>query len=236
MNCLKFSLGIEEQGIVECDYAFPVGNVKRRKENEVTPNQVVDLAIQNARKIISTTLFLGTYHSHPYEKIFKEWDGPSNADISFSLKQKEPYMIIIALTRNEKGKQPLFIEYLSSKGYRYSCIEDAKDHDWPKEEKLDKEVQYISGEFDKFIFEIRAYKVQENCLCSIGIFSSEVELLTNLISEEIEFEKLEQRQVYNLRKLEFNFRLINQFNRFDRSNENTEYHIKQLKNIFSDDK
>lgn len=55
--------GISNDDIIECEYVFSVGNVRRRTENEISPDRAIDNAIQTARQIVSTSNNIGTYHS-----------------------------------------------------------------------------------------------------------------------------------------------------------------------------
>lgn len=68
----------------------------------------------------------------------------------------------------------------------------------PLTEVMDNEVYYLYGEFDLFIFEMRAFKVEKDCLSSISLFSSEAELLMSLIEENIEFSALSESEIYRL--------------------------------------
>ncbi|WP_042458851.1 hypothetical protein [Neobacillus dielmonensis] len=71
---------MDKEKSVECDYAFPVGSVAGRDDVSVMPDSKVDLAIQSAKQLFSTSNCLGTYHSHPYDEPFEGWANPSNGD------------------------------------------------------------------------------------------------------------------------------------------------------------
>ncbi|WP_156958500.1 hypothetical protein [Virgibacillus sp. SK37] len=100
-----------------------------------------------------------------------------------------------------------------------------KSYDSPDQEALGYRTSYISGEFQKYKFEIRAYKYTRDSLIDIDLLSSEAELLGILQEEELALETIPQREVYRLRKLEYNLRST-QDN--DRSNQNIDYHLSKL--------
>lgn len=91
---------------MECDYTFPVGNVKIRDSVSIEPNQDIDRAIKNAKKILSTSNYIGTYHSHPNESTFDGWSGASNGDILHATSFAVPFMIIIGIVRSNKNEKP----------------------------------------------------------------------------------------------------------------------------------
>jgi proteasome lid subunit RPN8/RPN11 len=218
--------GISNNDIIECDYVFPVGNVRRRTENEITPDRAIDNSIQTAKQIVSTSKSIGTYHSHPYDERFPEWADPSNMDVSFAKFLKEPFMVIIAITRDSEVEKPLDIWYSNYDAVEFTHDKNAKGHDAPKMNKLNIKGQSICGEFKKYTFELRGYHFNGKNLSDVMLYSSEAETLMALLDEEINLSNLSSDSVHSLRKIEYNLRLINQS---DKTNKNYEYHIKKIK-------
>jgi proteasome lid subunit RPN8/RPN11 len=219
--------GIENKELIECDYVFPVGNVKRRTKNEISPNRTIDDAIQTARELISTSKNIGTYHSHPYSKRFPEWADPSNMDVSFAKYLNTPYMVIVAITRNSEEEKPLDIWYSNYDACEFSYDKNAGGHDEPNMTKLDRKGQSICGEFKKYTFELRGYRFDGEFLSDVLLYSSEAEMLMELIDENIAISDLKSDSVYSLRKIEYNLRQIIQS---EKSLSNLEYHINKVKN------
>jgi proteasome lid subunit RPN8/RPN11 len=218
--------GISNEDIIECEYVFPVGSVRRRTENEITPDRAIDNAIQTARQIVSTSNNIGTYHSHPYSKRFPEWADPSNMDVSFAKFLKEPFMIIIAITRDSDEEKPLDLWYSDYDAAEFIYDKNAKGHDAPKINRLNGKGQSICGEFKKYTFELRGYHFNGKTLSDVMLYSSEAEMLMGLLDEKINLSDLSSDSVYSLRKIEYNLRLINQS---DKANNNYEYHIGKIK-------
>lgn len=218
--------GISNDDIIECEYVFPVGSVRRRTENEITPDRAIDNAIQTARQIVSTSKNIGTYHSHPYSERFPEWADPSNMDVSFAKFLKEPFMIIIAITRDSDEEKPLDLWYSDYDAVEFIYDKNAKGHDAPKMNKLSVKGQSICGEFKKYTFELRGYHFNGKTLSDVMLYSSEAEMLMGLLDEEINLSNLSSDSVYSLRKIEYNLRLIN---KSDKAKGNLEYHIGKIK-------
>jgi proteasome lid subunit RPN8/RPN11 len=223
--------GIQKDGFMECDYVFPVGNVIIRKKDEVISNPIVDKAIDNAKQIISTSKLIGSYHSHPNTSFFEEWAEPSNGDVDYMNQNKNSYELIIAISRNRRKERPLALQYQTKLACKYECDKNGDFHGLPKNTQLKNEFQYITGEFKKYKFEMRAYKQTEVGLCDINLYSSEAEMLMNLLSENIVIDKLTSEGVYRVRKLEYNFRLIHIMSgtKLKRIVQNIDYHIEQLR-------
>ncbi|AIF45547.1 hypothetical protein [Virgibacillus sp. SK37] len=99
--------GTSNKKHVECDYVFPVGIVEKRSKESVTSNPKLENALTTSRQLFSTSQFIGTYHSHPYEKEFPDWANPSNGDVNYSRHMKYPYEVIVAITRNAEKAKPL---------------------------------------------------------------------------------------------------------------------------------
>lgn len=75
--------------------------------------------MKSSRELFSTSSFIGTYHSHPYEEYFPEWAEPSNGDVLYSLENKFPFELIIAIKRSGEKNKPLSISFLESEGHNY---------------------------------------------------------------------------------------------------------------------
>lgn len=101
-----------------------------------------------------------------------------------------------------------------------------------RREKTGKDIHCIMGKFNKYCFEMRAYKVEKQCLRNINLFSSEAEVLMNLLQENIDISNLSPQQVYRIRKLEYNFRQANKMDmrKLNQTTQNSDYHIMKLKN------
>ncbi|MBN6889593.1 proteasome lid subunit RPN8/RPN11 [Cytobacillus horneckiae] len=162
--------GISNEDIIECEYVFPVGSVRRRTENEITPDRAIDNAIQTARQIVSTSNNIGTYHSHPYSERFPEWADPSNMDVSFAKFLKEPFMLIIAITRDSEEEKPLDLWYGNYDAFEFIYDKNAKGHDAPKSTKLNRKGQSICGEFKKYTFELRGYHFNGKTLSDVMLY------------------------------------------------------------------
>ncbi|QRG65973.1 hypothetical protein [Brevibacillus choshinensis] len=223
--------GIKSNEILECDYVFPVGNVTKRAEDEVEPNSKIDNAINNARQILSTSRLIGTYHSHPYDKYFEHWADPSNMDVACAKYDDLPFMLIVAITRDGKKDKPLSLGYQLGNAYEFYHNQKADGHDLPITKPLTTDVQYIMGEFKKYRFEIRAYQYINDCLRDVNLYSSEAEMLMELLDQNIDIASLSPDQAFRLRKIEYNRRrLIGQKDgTVERERQNTEYHLQRLK-------
>lgn len=217
--------------ILECDYIFPVGNVSYRKSDEIKNNPKVDKAIQNAKHLLFTSRLCGTYHSHPNTLNFKEWAYPSNMDILYAKGLKQPYMIIIAISRNALLEKRLSLECLSRASTEYHYDKNAGDHDFPREVTHEGQTIYFTGKFKRYKFEMRAYKYENNYLRDINLVSSEAEMLMELSKNDIAVEDLSSETSYGLRKIEYDFRAlrINDDRNYERAKQNLEYHIQRLK-------
>lgn len=223
--------GINQPELMDCDYVFPVGNVKRRTSNEVEPNINIDSAINNARQILSTSRHIGTYHSHPYKEYFENWADPSNMDVEYAKYLNLPYMLIVAITRDGKKEKPLTLEYRVGEAYEFYYNPKADGHDDPITKPVDREVQYIYGEFKKYRFEIRAYQFINDCLRDVNLYSSEAEVLMELLDQNIDIASLSPDQAFRLRKIEYNRRRVisQKDGAVDREKQNTAYHLQRLK-------
>jgi proteasome lid subunit RPN8/RPN11 len=217
--------GLDKGEYVECDYIFPVGSVEKRTKNSVQTNPKVETALKTSRQLFSTSNFLGTYHSHPYEEYFSDWACPSNGDVLYSLTTKYPFEVIIAITREGKENKPLTINFYENDGLEFYYDETADPHSFPRMKKLGYNTSYIMGEFQKYKFEIRAYQFTGNSLKDIDLESSEAELLSLLNEEKIEISNLHEKDTYSLRKMEFNLRSEQDKQKSD----NISYHLKKLK-------
>lgn len=221
---LLFGLGAEES--IECDYIFPVGNVRKRSKNEISPNRTIDHAIETARQLISTSRTIGTYHSHPYKEKFADWADPSNMDVAFAKYIEAPFMLIIAIARGGNEEKPLKIQYGSYTACRFVYDEKADGHDAPIVEELNGQSQSIYGEFKKYQFEVRAYHFDGENLQDVPLYSSEAEVLMELLDEEIDLAQLSEEHTYSLRKIEFNLRTAHQSSR---AADNLDYHLRKVK-------
>lgn len=223
--------GILNEGFMECDYVFPVGNVAARDKDEVVNKPKVDKAIDSAKQILSTSKFIGSYHSHPNTSFFEGWAEPSNGDVGYMNRYKNSYELIIGISRNGKKDKPFSLKYQTKEGCKYYYDKNSELHYPPKITRMNNEFQYITGEFKKYQFEIRAYRYTGEGLCDINLYSSEAEMLMKLLAENIRIEKLTSKGVYRLRKLEYNFRPIHKKSgtTSQRVTQNIDYHIDQLK-------
>lgn len=217
--------------VLECDYAFPVGNVSSRKNDEIRNNPKVDAAIQNAKHLLFTSKCYGDYHSHPNTYFFREWAYPSNADVLFAKSFKLPYMIIIALSRNSLFEKQLEVEYIQYNAMEFRHKKNAGDHDLPNEVALPEIVNLIQGRFKKYQFEIRAYQCINDSLKSINLISSEAEMLIQLKKCNMSIEDLDPDTTYSLRKIEYDARTIglDQQGGKEKAMQNMQYHIEKLK-------
>jgi proteasome lid subunit RPN8/RPN11 len=221
--------GLDKGEYVECDYIFPVGSVAKRTKNSVQTNPKVEAALKASRQLFSTSNFIGTYHSHPYEEYFSDWACPSNGDILYSLTNKYPFEIIIAITRDGKENKPLTINIYENDGLEFLNNESSDPHSSPKTKKLGYQTSYIVGEFQKYKFEIRAYQYTGNSLKDIDLESSEVALFSLLDEENIKLANLPEEDTYSLRKMEFNLRTEQDH---PKSDENIKYHLNKLKKSY----
>ncbi|MDU2241077.1 MAG: Mov34/MPN/PAD-1 family protein [Paenibacillus sp.] len=220
---LLFGVGKDDE-MVECDYVFPVGNVKSRTSNTIEYDPKIDMAITSARSLLATSKFVGTYHSHPNKEYFFEWAYPSNMDISFADYVKDPAMIIIALTRSGKLKQELQLEVRKDRAYQFTYNPKLDGHDLPDQVELGYDISYLFGSFLEYTFEMRAYCYNSKSLLNMNLFSSEAELLNQLGQNKIKVDTLSASDVFRLRKIEYNLRENN-----ERRGKNTEYHLERLK-------
>ena len=99
-------------------YIFPVGSVEKRTKKSVLTNPKVEVALRASRQLFSTSNFIGTYHSHPYDEYFADWACPSNGDVLYSLTNKYPFEVIIAITRDGIENKPLTINFYENDGLR----------------------------------------------------------------------------------------------------------------------
>ena len=219
--------GLENHNTTECDYVFPVGNVKGRTKDSITPNRSIDHAIQTAKELISTSKNFGTYHSHPNTHQFSVWAEPSNADVSYAKYLKLPFMIILAITRNSDIEKPLDIWYSNYERAEFYYDKKAGDHDAPRMEKIEGIGQSICGEFKKYTFEMRGYHFNGKSLSDVKLYSSEAEMLMELNDQKIDISSLSSNSAYSLRKIEYNLRLNN---KSERSINNLDYHLDKIKN------
>ncbi|WP_078544722.1 hypothetical protein [Litchfieldia alkalitelluris] len=218
--------GVESGEQMECDYVFPVGSVEKRTSSSILTNPKVDQALKSSRQLFSTSTFIGTYHSHPYEEYFPDWCCPSNADVLYSLNNKFPYEVIIAMTRNSMEDKPLTIEFYEGEGYEYIHNSKREGNSAPDLKKLGYKTAYLIGEFQKYKFEIRAFQFTGKSLIDIDLESSEAELLSLLQQEEIHLNEIDQKDISRLRKMEYNLR-TKQAN--EKSESNLQYHLSKLK-------
>ena len=223
--------GIPQNGILECDYVFSVGNVKSRKKDEVETNPKVDQAVNMAKQILSTSKLIGSYHSHPNTGYFKDWAEPSNGDTDYAKYAQNPCELILAISRSSKTEKPLTLEYRTASAQEYYHNPKMELHDSPKIAQAKYKFQYICGEFRKYRFEIRAYAFNGNGLQDMNLYSSEAEVLMRLLEEKIDVERLDAKGVYSVRKLEYDYRTKNQASgdKHERITQNIDYHISQLK-------
>lgn len=218
--------GVQSKEFTECDYIFPIGSVSKRTKNSILSNPKVELAVKSSRELFSTSSFIGTYHSHPYEEYFPEWAEPSNGDVLYSLANKFPFELIIAITRNGEKNKPLSISFLETEGHNYFANDEDKESGLPKIKKLGYNTSFIVGEFQKYKFEIRAYQFAGDSLRDFDIKSSEAELLTILNEENLILKNIQQEEIYRLRKLEYNLR-SQQDN--PKSKDNINYHLTKMR-------
>ncbi|AST91080.1 hypothetical protein BC6307_07210 [Sutcliffiella cohnii] len=218
--------GINNGLQTECDYIFPVGSVEKRTKSSILTNKKVDNALKASRKLFSTSTFVGTYHSHPYNEYFSDWCCPSNSDVLYALQNKYPYEVIIAITRNNQKSQELNIEYFEGDGLEFTYNKNEPGNSFPSKTNLGYKTTYIMGEFQSYKFEIRAYKFTGDSLIDVDLESSEAELLSLLNNESIKLDGIDEKHTASLRKMEFNLRTT-QSNR----KSNLDYHIAKLKNI-----
>jgi proteasome lid subunit RPN8/RPN11 len=218
--------GIEKGDFMECDYVFPVGSVEKRAKDSITTNPKVELALKTSRELFSTSQFLGSYHSHPYEDYFPEWARPSNGDVRYSLNTKYPFEIIIAITRDGKEDKPLTFNLYENDGFEFFYDKTAGGHSFPIMKELGYKTSFIAGEFKRYQFEIRLYQFSGTSLRDIDLESSEAELLLMLDEEEIKLSTLRKADTYRLRKMEFNLRTEQND---PKSDENIKYHLKKLR-------
>jgi len=211
---------------LECDYVFPVGNVKYRKVDEIMNDLDIDLAITQAKQIFATSRYLGTYHSHPNDEAFPTWAMPSVGDVLYAEAIKDPYMIIIALTRNASVPKKLQMQSKLCDAKSYHYRKGSAPYEHPNTLDLGYDVSYISGHFLEYEFEIRAYAYRNRGLFDIHLSSSEAELIQLLDKHSVEISKLNVEQTYRLRKMEYNLRANE-----ERQRENTEYHLRRLLKI-----
>jgi len=223
--------GFPQNNIIECDYVFPVGNVKSRKEDEVESHPKVDQAVNLAKQIFSTSKFFGSYHSHPNIELFKGWAEPSNGDTDYVKSNNNNCELIIAIARSSKTDKPLSLEYRTANAQEYYYNPQVGLHQPPKTISTDYRFQYIYGKFKKYSFEIRAYAFNGKGLQDMNLYSSEAEVLMRLLEEKIDIEKLDTRGVYSVRKMEYDYRAKHQVSgdKYERIIGNIDYHISQLK-------
>lgn len=222
---LLFGVGKDED-MVECDYVFPVGNVKSRTSDTIENDPKIDMAITSARSLLATSKYVGTYHSHPNNKHFYEWAYPSNMDISYAQYLKDPYMIIIALTRSGKPRKELHLEVRKDHAYHFTHNPKLDGHELPDQVELGHDISYLFGSFLEYTFEIRAYSYDGKGLLNMNLISSEAELLNQLGQNNIKVDILSAADVFRLRKIEYNLRENN-----ERRGKNTEYHLERLKSL-----
>jgi proteasome lid subunit RPN8/RPN11 len=217
--------------VLECDYLFPVGNVTYRKEDEVMTNLKIDSAIQNAKHLLFTSKCYGDYHSHPNLKSFEGWSEPSNGDVLYAKNLKLPYMLIIALTRNSLFEKSLSVNYATTTCKEYFYIKKSGCHDFPSQKISDNEVVYLQGVFKKYKFELRAFKYDNKCLSAVNLISSEAEMLMELIKNDINVKDLDSESTYKLRKIEYDFRVLNlkEDNNKQKALQNMQHHIQKIK-------
>lgn len=228
---LLFGFGEEET--MECDYIFPVGNVKVRKPEMIEPDQKVNQAIKNAKQILSTSNYIGTYHSHPNETVFGGWVDPSNIDVFHATQKSVPYMIIIGIIRNIKAEKLLRIEFETSDSYKFYYDKKAEGHDAPRMDKLKTKNTIICGEFRKYQFEMRAYKLENDYLKDINLFSSEAATLARLLSEGINIETLTPEVTYNIRKIEYELRMATKLHdkEGNKIDSKVDYHLEKIRQL-----
>lgn len=224
--------GNVRNGILECDYIFPVGNVSIRKKDCVKNNPKIDEAIQNAKHLLFTSRYCGTYHSHPYVLKFDGWASPSNADVLYAKYLKTPYMLIIAISRAALFEKTLSIKYLNSSRKKYHHEKKREAHDFPREEIVEGKTIYLQGKFKKYIFELRGYMYDEKCLKEVNLISSEAEMLMELINNKMTIEDLSPEATYALRKIEYDFRVLNtpNDNNNQKARQNMQHHVQTIIN------
>lgn len=217
--------GLAKETSLECDYAFPVGSVVHRDEMMIQPDEKVDNAVKSAKELFSTSMCIGTYHSHPFEEPFSNWADPSNGDCQAADYLELPYFFIIALARNGKINKPLTIKYGECQATEFTYNPEVAPNDISDEKLLDHNICYINGEFQKYTFTIHAYKNTGKSLIDVDIVSSEAELVMMLNEENIKFDEMTIDKTYRLRKMEYNLRQENK----QRGQGNLEYHLEKLK-------
>jgi proteasome lid subunit RPN8/RPN11 len=216
--------GITKDDIIECDYVFPVGNVKSRKADEIEHDPKIDEAISSARKLLATSKYMGTYHSHPNDQYFPEWACPSNMDVNYAKYLKDPYMIIIAIARSGKSETPLQIELGKANAYQYKYNKKKDGHDLPDETEFGSEVEFIQGSFGEYSFEVRAFYFDGMALVDANLRSSEALLLRSLVEEKVNIENIADEDIYRLRKMEYNLRQSD-----EKRVSNFEHHLAKVK-------
>ncbi|GIO36549.1 hypothetical protein J41TS12_14100 [Paenibacillus antibioticophila] len=170
--------------------------------------------------------YVGTYHSHPNKEYFFEWAYPSNMDISYARYSKDPYMIIIALSRSGKARRELQLEVRKDRAYQFTYNPKLDAHDPPDQVELGHDISYLFGSFLEYTFEMRAYSYNAKGLLNMNLISSEAELLNQLGQNKIKIDTLSAADVFRLRKIEYNLRENN-----ERHGKNTEYHLERLKSL-----
>lgn len=217
--------GLTKETSLECDYAFPVGSVAQRNEMLIQPDEKVDNAVKSAKELFSTSICLGTYHSHPYEESFGNWADPSNGDCQAADYLELPYFFIIAIARNGKTNKSLTIKYGECQASEFTYNPEFEAHDIPDAKLLEHNICYINGEFQKYTFTIHAYKNTGNSLIDVDLISSEAELVMMLNEENIKLDEMTVDKTYRLRKMEYNLRQENK----ERGQGNLEYHLERMK-------
>ena len=152
-------------------------------------------------------------------------------DIGYAKYLNLPYMLIVAISRDGKKEKPLTLDYRVGEAYEFYYDSKANGHDAPITKPVDGEVQCIYGEFKKYRFEMRAYQYVNNCLRDANLYSSEAEMLMELLDLNIEVASLSHDQAFRLRKIEYNRRRVisQKDGAVDREMKNTEYHLQRLK-------
>ncbi|WP_042458848.1 hypothetical protein [Neobacillus dielmonensis] len=117
------------------------------------------------------------------------------------------------------------LEYGESDAYEFSYNPTADGHDFPDFRPAEVQTSYIRGEFQKYVFTIRAYKNTGRSLIDVDLFSSEADLLMILNEENIKLKDVPPHETYRLRKMEFNLREEN----LERGKSNFDHHLEKLK-------
>lgn len=125
----------------------------------------------------------------------------------------------------------LRIEYKTCDSYKLFYNKKADGHDSPRTVKLNSKHTYINGEFKRYYFEMRAYKLETNFLKDINLFSSEAATLIKLLSEGIDIENLTPEVTYNIRKVEYELRMASELHDNDGSkiHSKVSYHLNKIK-------